>query len=222
MSKLLFRKIIPKPLTCSLEGNIGCGKSEAIKHFSGYHDVQTLSEPDDKWQNLKGYNLLHAMYENPQKFTFPLQVYVVNTRIEQLAHPCYQPVRVVERSLDSSQFCFMKLAEEKGHLSKVEVDILKESISSFQDRDYHRIDAHIYLDASVDTCYQRIMERDRPAERSISKSLLKELDTAHDRWLRFGVARCPVIKVDANQEAHVVHAALEEALHKVATCPYLY
>ena len=58
-----------KTYTVLVEGNIGCGKSTFLKLFNKYSDhIELLQEPLDKWQNVNGCNLLHMMYDDPQRY----------------------------------------------------------------------------------------------------------------------------------------------------------
>ena len=58
----------PRPFTVLVEGNIGSGKSTYLKHFSKLSkDVDIITEPVDKWRDLNSHNLLHMMYEDPNR-----------------------------------------------------------------------------------------------------------------------------------------------------------
>lgn len=57
-----------KPFTVIVEGNIGCGKTTFLQHFSSFEKtVEVLTEPVDRWRNANGHNLLQLMYEDPQR-----------------------------------------------------------------------------------------------------------------------------------------------------------
>lgn len=47
-----------QPFTVLVEGNIGAGKTTFLNHFRKFEDVCVLPEPLQKWQNVKGVNLL--------------------------------------------------------------------------------------------------------------------------------------------------------------------
>ena len=66
----------PKPFTVIVEGNIGSGKSTFLEHFRQRRgqDVEVLSEPVSKWQDVKGHNLLRLMYDDPGRWSLAFQV----------------------------------------------------------------------------------------------------------------------------------------------------
>ena len=52
-----------------VEGNIGCGKTTFLEHFSQFEkQVEVLTEPVDRWRNVNGHNLLQLMYEDPSRY----------------------------------------------------------------------------------------------------------------------------------------------------------
>ena len=57
-----------KPFTVIVEGNIGCGKTTFLEHFSRFEKrVEVLTEPVDRWRNANGHNLLELMYKDPER-----------------------------------------------------------------------------------------------------------------------------------------------------------
>ena len=57
-----------RPFTVVVEGNIGSGKTTFLEHFKKFNEVETLTEPVDKWRNANGHNLLQMAYEDPVRF----------------------------------------------------------------------------------------------------------------------------------------------------------
>ena len=57
-----------KPFTVVVEGNIGCGKTTFLDHFSKHSErVEVLTEPVERWRDVNGHNLLQLMYEDPSR-----------------------------------------------------------------------------------------------------------------------------------------------------------
>jgi deoxyadenosine/deoxycytidine kinase len=56
-------------------GNVGCGKSSLLGHFSTKFPsaVEALSEPVDRWRDVCGHNLLQLMYEDPSRWSLAFQ-----------------------------------------------------------------------------------------------------------------------------------------------------
>ena len=60
-----------KPFTVVVEGNIGCGKTTFLDHFSKHSErVEVLTEPVERWRDVNGHNLLQLMYEDPSRYIF--------------------------------------------------------------------------------------------------------------------------------------------------------
>jgi deoxyadenosine/deoxycytidine kinase len=76
-------------VTLCVEGNIGAGKSTWLdmvqSHEGELHEViEVVPEPVDQWQDCNGTNLLELFYNNPKKYAFAFQQYVLITRLEQV------------------------------------------------------------------------------------------------------------------------------------------
>ena len=66
--KLRMNEKPRKPFTVIVEGNIGCGKTTFLEHFSRFEKrVEVLTEPVDRWRNANGHNLLELMYKDPER-----------------------------------------------------------------------------------------------------------------------------------------------------------
>lgn len=67
----------PRPYTIFVEGNIGSGKTTFLNRFSKY-DALILSEPVEKWRNVRGHNLLvsRIYFYNCVKIQFLITVMV--------------------------------------------------------------------------------------------------------------------------------------------------
>jgi hypothetical protein len=82
-------------LTFCVEGNVGSGKStwlDMVKTdvLNGVHQdvhelIEVVPEPVDQWQNLQGDNLLELFYNDPARYAFTFQQYVLFTRAAQVS-----------------------------------------------------------------------------------------------------------------------------------------
>ena len=90
-----------------IEGNIGCGKSTLLSQFENVSNVQVLTEPVTKWQNLSGCNLLKSLYEDPKRWAFQFQSYVQLTRLQLWLDIDQKPFteRVIRMSLLRNSIC---------------------------------------------------------------------------------------------------------------------
>ena len=69
-----------RPFVVSVEGNIGSGKSTMLDYFDKFPEVELLPEPVKQWTDLGGHNMLQKLYEDPKKYNFQFQSYVLLTR----------------------------------------------------------------------------------------------------------------------------------------------
>ena len=106
--------IANKPYTIVVEGNIGAGKTTFLQKFSGCPGVSVLSEPVDKWRDIKGHNLLQRMYENPAGNSFLLQSYIQLTMLQQHLNNISNnnrrsAVNLMERSLLRQKIAYLNI-----------------------------------------------------------------------------------------------------------------
>ena len=95
-----------KNLVIVVEGNIASGKSSLLSFFKSISPVQIvcLHEPIQTWrEGVYGGNLLAMFYQDPGKWSFPFQLFVMLTLMEQLVERFMVPTEgkliVVERSI---------------------------------------------------------------------------------------------------------------------------
>ena len=90
-----------KQITFCVEGNIGAGKTtwlDMVQSNGGaeHELIEVVPEPVHMWQNSpQGHNLLELFYENPEKYAFAFQQFVLVTRMQQVCPtacnaPCLQ------------------------------------------------------------------------------------------------------------------------------------
>ena len=155
----------------SIEGLIGAGKSTlaAILRDAGVTGV--VDEPIRDWK-VGGIDILDAFYEDPQKYAYLFQSYVLRTRLKQV-----KDASIVERSLFSDSI-FAEAQYRLGNMTELEYETYKvmykdavESIGSCAGR--------IHVVTSIDTCLQRIQDRNRNGEAGIRREYLELLHELH-------------------------------------------
>jgi len=190
-----------RPFTVLVEGNIGAGKTSMLQYFAS--DANIYEEPVKLWQNVGNkHNLLQLLYENPQQWAFPFQSYVMLTALKNHLTPSPLPVKLIERSIFSSQFCFAENFYQKGILHDAQYQILKEWMTLLTTPPIGlTVDLIVYLRIQPKNALARITSRARPEEVNISLSYLQELHECHENWLvyqKFPVP-APVIIIQADQ-----------------------
>jgi deoxyadenosine/deoxycytidine kinase len=69
-----------------------------------------MSEPIDKWLNLKGFNLIELLYKDINRWSFAFEHYAQLTRLQMFENfqniDITKGVRLMERSIFSAKHCF--------------------------------------------------------------------------------------------------------------------
>ncbi|XP_037892713.1 deoxynucleoside kinase isoform X2 [Glossina fuscipes] len=173
-----------QPFTVLIEGNIGSGKTTFLNHFKQFEDqVCLITEPVDKWRNLQEFNLLSLMYSQPDKWAMPFQSYVNLTMLQSHTMQTDKPVKLMERSLYSSKYCFVENLYKSKLMEPAMYHILQEWYKFIEESIHIRADLIVYLRTSPDIVHKRIQKRARSEESSISLKYLQELHDLHENWL---------------------------------------
>ena len=130
-----------RPFTVIVEGNIGSGKTTFLNHLQK-HDICVLAEPIEMWRNCNGNNLLVCftpdiggiycafqqglLYENPTRWSFTFQMYVLLTMARNHALKTGQPIKVMERSLFSARYCFIEKLASEGSIPAPSLCVMDE------------------------------------------------------------------------------------------------
>lgn len=176
--------ITNSPFTVLVEGNIGSGKTTFLNHFKQFEDhVCLITEPVEKWRNLNGCNLLSLMYSQPDKWAMPFQSYVTLTMLQGHTMKTDKPVKLMERSLYSSKYCFVENMYKSKIMEPAMYHILQEWYNFVEKSIPIRADLIVYLRTSPNIVYERIQKRARPEESCVPLKYLEELHDLHENWL---------------------------------------
>jgi len=190
-----------KSFVVSVEGNIGSGKSSMLKYFEN-DQVTAVPEPVDEWQDLNGHNLLHKLYEDPNRWSFQFQSYIQLTRLRCLRSPTDRRVKLLERSIQNNRFCFLELAKREKSLSSPELNVLYSWYDFLDDKMGLDLDLIVYLRTDPEVSHERMRKRGRDEESSVPLEFLTNLHQVYEDWLidqKFGPPEVPVMVMDANQ-----------------------
>ncbi|XP_067672097.1 thymidine kinase 2, mitochondrial-like [Haliotis asinina] len=191
-----------KNFTVSVEGNIGCGKTTLLEYFKHSDSVQALSEPVEQWTNIQGHNALGLLYEDPSRWSFSFNMYAQLTRIQMHTKPHTKPIKMMERSLYSTRYCFVENDYRSQTINGLEYAILTEWFNWLSKTQKTELDLIVYLRADPEVCYERIRKRSRKEESCVPKKLIDELHNLHEEWLvkqTLGSIPAPVLILDANR-----------------------
>lgn len=171
-------------------GTIGVGKttwSEAIaKHFG----IEVLREKVD------GNPFLPKYYDNPEQYSFHLQVYFLNHRFRAIKEAMKHPNTVLDRSIYEDALVFAKLQYQNGSMDKetydTYLDLHENMMQELHDLYKHQItlkkspDLLIHLHGSFDEILRRIKKRGRPYEQvEGNPDLLKYYEDLYEIYTGF-------------------------------------
>merc|ERR1712079_560684 len=168
-----------RPFTVCVEGNIGCGKTTFLEHFSQFEkQVEVLTEPVDRWRNVNGHNLLQLMYEDPSRWAMPFQSYVQLTMLDNHLHQSAKPVKLMERSIFSARYCFVENMHKSGRILGCEYAVLDEwfkFVTSPESSVSLNVDLIIYRKTSPRTgsCRGSILCRLQLSSSTLTRILMK-------------------------------------------------
>ncbi|XP_050311818.1 deoxynucleoside kinase-like [Anthonomus grandis grandis] len=198
---------INRPFTVIVEGNIGSGKTTFLQQIARNENVCVLAEPVDNWRDVNGHNLLGLMYEDPKKWSFTFQSYVQLTMLQNHLQQTGAPIKLIERSLYSARYCFVEKLAKDGLLPQPSFAVIDKWFSWIKSQKLAEVDMIVYLRTSPEVVYERILQRKRPEERTVSLEHLRSLNQYHEDWLfNKNKFECPAptLVLNADQERETV------------------
>ncbi|XP_060537310.1 deoxynucleoside kinase-like [Cylas formicarius] len=172
-----------RPFTVIVEGNIGSGKTTFLNYFKQYHDICVLSEPIEMWRNCNIHNLLGLLYTDIKKWSFTFQSYVQLTMLQQHVRKTECPVKLMERSIYSARYCFVEKMKEDNLLPLPSAAVIDQHFTWIKQNANIGVDLIIYLRTTPEVVYERMLQRNRAEEKSVSLEYLKALHQIHEEWL---------------------------------------
>jgi deoxyadenosine/deoxycytidine kinase len=180
------------PILISIEGNIGAGKStilEKVKEtYKNRTDILFLREPVDIWESIKdenGKTILENFYTNPSKYAFSFQVMAYITRLSLLKKLISEnpsgKIIICERSLEADKNIFAKMLHDDGVIDHLCIQIYHKIYEEYMN-DFP-LQYVIYIDANPEICLQRILQRSREGENTISIDYLQKCKDYYHQWL---------------------------------------
>jgi deoxyadenosine/deoxycytidine kinase len=183
-----------KPKHIAVAGNIGAGKTTLTELLSKHY----------KWiphfEDVDHNPYLMDFYEDMPRWSFNLQIYFLNSRLQQLVEIQKGTETVIQdRTIYEDANIFAPNLHEMGLMSKRDFDNYYLFFQTLKGM-IQPPDLLIYLKASVPTLVGQIQKRGREYEENIRLDYLKRLNEYYNKWIdHYKEGSLLVVDVDKNK-----------------------
>lgn len=198
----------------SIEGNIGAGKSTLINKIGlSIKDVEFIKEPVGVWENLGGENLLKKFYEDPIRWGYSFEAYVMQSKVEALMKGAKteKPIIMVERSILSNKV-FFELSAELGKLDLMEHHMLLNIFEFYTNFLYPKLSGIVYLETPLEECIRRIKKRNRCGEEEVDRNYLGLVEDKFNQFINN--TDIPILRIDGFYDYDNALNQINAFLHK--------
>jgi len=183
-----------KPKHIAVAGNIGAGKTTLTELLSKHY--KWIPQFEDVDHN----PYLNDFYDDMPRWSFNLQVYFLNNRLNQLLEIYTGTETVIQdRTIYEDAHIFAPNLHDMGLMSKRDYNNYFQFFQTLK-RMVQPPDLMIYLQASVPTLVGQIQKRGREYEENIRLDYLKRLNDLYNKWIDgYKEGSLLVIDVDKNK-----------------------
>jgi deoxyadenosine/deoxycytidine kinase len=187
---------LKKPKHIAVAGNIGAGKTTLTELLSKHY--KWIPQFEDVDHN----PYLMDFYEDMPRWSFNLQIYFLNNRLNQLLEIQRGTETVMQdRTIYEDANIFAPNLHEMGLMSKRDFDNYYQFFQTLQSM-VQPPDLLIYLKASVPALVARIQKRGREYEENIRLDYLKKLNELYNKWTAgYKEGQILIIDIDKNNFA---------------------
>ena len=185
---------LKKPKHIAVAGNIGAGKTTLTELLAKHY----------KWiphfEDVDHNPYLNDFYEDMPRWSFQLQIYFLNSRINQLIEIRKGSETIIQdRTIYEDAYIFAPNLHEMSLMSKRDYDNYAKFFQTLKTM-VQPPDLLIYLQASVPTLVGQIQSRGREYEENIRLDYLRRLNEYYNKWIQ-GYKEGPllVVNVDENR-----------------------
>lgn len=185
-----------KPKHIAVAGNIGAGKTTLTEALSKHY--KWIPQFEDVANN----PYLMDFYEDMPRWSFNLQIYFLNSRLNQLLDIQRGTETIIQdRTIYEDADIFAPNLHDMGLMSKRDFDNYYQFFQTLRSM-VRPPDLLIYLQASVPTLVGQIQKRGREYEENIRLDYLKKLNEYYKRWTEsYREGPLLIINVDKNNFA---------------------
>ena len=185
-----------KPKHIAVAGNIGAGKTTLTELLSKHY--KWIPQFEDVDHN----PYLNDFYEDMPRWSFNLQIYFLNSRLNQLLdiHRGTETV-IQDRTIYEDANIFAPNLHEMGLMSKRDFDNYYLFFQTLKTM-VQPPDMLIYLKGSVPTLVGQIQKRGREYEENIRLDYLKRLNDYYNKWIdSYKEGALLIVDIDKNKFA---------------------
>jgi deoxyadenosine/deoxycytidine kinase len=180
-----------KPKHIAVAGNIGAGKTTLTELLAKHY----------KWiphfEDVEHNPYLNDFYEDMPRWSFQLQIYFLNSRLNQLVEIRNGTETVIQdRTIYEDAYIFAPNLHEMGLMSKRDFDNYAKFFVTLKSM-VQPPDLLVYLQASVPTLVGQIQSRGREYEENIRLDYLKRLNEYYNRWIE-GYKEGPLLTINVD------------------------
>lgn len=159
-----------------IEGNIGAGKTSLVRKLSEDLNAKIVLE------DFRDNPFLPRFYEDPQKYSFPLELSFLADRYrqhkEELTHlDIFSPLSIADYYFSKSLiFAGINLPDDEYSLYSRLYYIIHQNLP--------RPDLYVYIHSPVEKLLDNIRKRGRDYEKSISAEYLEKLEKGYFQYMK--------------------------------------
>lgn len=193
----------------AIAGNIGSGKTTLAGLLSKYYNW------DAHYEDVDDNPYLNDFYEDMQRWSFNLQVYFLNSRLNQILSIRKSGKTVIQdRTIYEDAYIFAPNLHSMGLMSTRDFENYF-TLFNLMTSLIQPPDVLIYLRATVPTLVNQIQMRGREYENSIRLDYLKRLNERYEAWISsYNLGKILIIDVD-NLNFTEVKEDLRSVINKI-------
>jgi thymidylate kinase len=180
----------------AVAGNIGSGKTTLTTKLAKHYKW------DAHYEDIEHNPYLVDFYEDMHRWSFNLQVYFLNTRLQNLLELRNgKKSTIQDRTIYEDAYIFAPNLYEMGLMTKRDFENYSNLFSTLK-KMVNPPDLLIYLKASIPALVDQIQKRGREYEENIRLDYLKRLNEFYNKWIdQYTDGPLLIIDVDKNNFA---------------------
>jgi|TARA_B100000497_G_scaffold7809_1_gene7953 deoxyadenosine kinase len=192
-----------------ISGIIGVGKSTLGNNLSEKLQYNYLKEP------VETNEYLESFYKDMSKYSFPMQVYLLNHRFKQHQQMVWSDNSTIQDRTIYEDVIFAKMLRESGNMEELDFKTYVDLFSNMSNF-LHRPDLIIYLDVEPEVALERVKKRSRDCETDLTLEYLSKLKQGYEEWINDIKDRIPILYLDWNtfQDTEKVIVLINHMLQK--------